>query len=786
MKRLFIILFCFGFLQTNVTQAQFSLVDTLTRKFKAHRSETLQEKIYAHIDRTSYLTGETLWFSLYYVDGSFHHPLDVSKVAYVEVVDKNNESVVQGKVELKDGKGSGSLFIPASLVSGNYIFRVYTHWMKNFAPEFYFHQPVSIINPFIKTELAEVKPSKPSIDAQFFPEGGYAVEGIKTKIAFRVTDETGRGVSFTGAVINSKNDVVTLFNPQKHGIGHFYFLPEAGEHYKVVIEDAKGNPEEYPFVEIKKSGYVMSVSDKGDHITVDVEATASIAPLVYVFAHTRQMIIKAEGKVLIDKKIRFSVSKNELPDGITHITLFNQELQPMCERLFFKQPARHLRINIESAQKVYKPRDPVQLFLKTNLTTNASVSVYRTDSIPSPVLQNISEYLWLSSDLKGTIESPEYYFSSTDSTVSVALDNLMLTQGWRRFTWNDILSPKHELSFIPEYRGHLVYGRVTQNNGTPATGILTTLSSPDKVFQLYGSRSNATGDVQYEVKNLFEEHQLFVRPMHPADSSLLVKIANPFSTQYAYYPFIQLQLSAVLANTIISRSVAMQAQSVYYSDLLSKTQSPPIDSLQFYGKADETYFLDDYTRFPLVEDVFREYVHGVIVRKQKKEYHLGVVKITNKPLFDEDAMVFLDGVPVFNTKKILDLNALKVKKVEVINREYHYGPLTFYGAIFLSTYQGDLGGFEIDTKNLSLNYEGLQLQREFYAPKYDTQDARNSRLPDQRTLLYWNASQEILANENSNIRFYTSDFSGDYKVVVEGLTKDGSPGYTVHYFSVKE
>lgn len=786
MRRLSVILFCSVLFLANVACAQFSMVDTLTKKFNRYRSQVLQEKIYAHIDRTSYLTGETLWFSLFYVDASFHQPLDVSKVVYVEVLDKSNEAVMQAKVELKNGKGNGSIFIPASLASGNYIFRVYTHWMKNFAPEFYFHQAVTIVNPFIKTEPADTSSSKPSLDVQFFPEGGYAVEGIKSKVAFKVTDRTGKGISFTGAIINSKSDVVCLFNPLKFGIGHFHFLPEAGEHYKAVIEDSKGNTEEYPFVEIRKSGYTMMLTDNGDQLTVEIVASTTHLPLVYLFAHTRQTIVKVEGKVLIDRKIQFAINKSELPDGITHITLFNNELKPVCERLFFKQPTQHLKINVESAQKTYKTREAVQLFLKPNNTANISVSVYRTDSIPSPDMQNISSYLWLSSDLKGTVEFPEYYFSNSDSTSNTALDNLMLTHGWRRFTWDNALTNQSPVTLAPEYRGHIIHGKLNQSNGTPAAGVLTTLSTPDKIFQVYGSRSNADGAVQYEVKNLFEEHQIFVRAISPADSTVKIQVTNPFSTTYSRFPSLPFDLSSRLSKTILNRSIAMQTQSIFNGEQLLNTRAPVIDSIQFYGKADETYYLDDYTRFSQLEDVFREYVHGVMVRRQKKEFDLAVVEVTNKPLYNESAMVFIDGVPVFGTKKILELNSLKIKKVEVITRQYFYGPLKFNGAIFISTYQSDLGGFEVDAKTFTLNYEGLQLQREFYAPKYDTQDARNSRLPDQRTLLYWNASQEILANENSNIRFYTSDFSGDYKVVVEGLTKDGSPGYTVHYFSVKE
>src|SRR5687768_14066520 len=133
--------------------AQNSMADSLKYKFDKYRTESLQEKLYVHLDSKCYLTGETIWFKIYYVDGMLHRPLDISKVAYVEVLDKNNLAVAQTKVSLKNGEGAGSLFLPASINSGNFTLRAYTNWMRNFKPDYYFHTDISIVNSFKKLEL---------------------------------------------------------------------------------------------------------------------------------------------------------------------------------------------------------------------------------------------------------------------------------------------------------------------------------------------------------------------------------------------------------------------------------------------------------------------------------------------------------------------------------------------------------------------------------------------------------------------------------------------------------
>src|SRR5579871_1300837 len=118
-------------------QAQESVRDSLAAVFSRYQGQAPQEKVFAHVDRTFYLAGETIWFKLYDIDGGSNRPASFSGIAYVEVLDRDQRPILQTKVEMKQGKGDGSLSIPLSVASGEFIFRAYTSWMKNFAPDFY-------------------------------------------------------------------------------------------------------------------------------------------------------------------------------------------------------------------------------------------------------------------------------------------------------------------------------------------------------------------------------------------------------------------------------------------------------------------------------------------------------------------------------------------------------------------------------------------------------------------------------------------------------------------------
>jgi hypothetical protein len=780
LSSLLILSAAFASAQANTT------TDNLVKKFEHYQSNTLQEKLYVHIDRTTYLAGELLWFKIYYVDANFYKPLNISKVAYVEILDKNNEAVVQTKVELKNGTGNGTLFIPAVLGNGQYVLRSYTNWMKNFPSEFYFHQPLTIINTFVKTDPdSESKVPKQAFTASFFPEGGHAVAGISCKIAFRVTDQEGNGISFKGFVLNSSDSIVAEFQPLKFGIGHFNFLAKPNEAYTIQIEDSNNNKIDFPFPEIKLSGYVMSINDKGDHIEINVNSQTISTPLTFLFAHSKQNIIKAEGKFLSNNKAQFIINKEELGDGVTHFTLFNSELQPVCERLFFKRPKEKLTIQIQTERKNYNTRNLVKLRLTGNENSNVSISVYRNDSIPAPIRNNIYEYLWLSSDLAGTVEFPEYYLNQEDSVSTVALDNLMLTHGWRKFNWSSLLDFKPSNEKFPEYRGHVIQGRVLNSKNVPVSGVLTSLSSPDKKIQLYGSRSDSDGKIFFEVKDFFGDRLIYIQPMFKSDSNLVFKLDNPFSTSFAPVTFNPLRLNPALKSTILDRSVAMQVHNIYNQEKLTALQEPSSYKTPFFGTPDETYLLDDYTRFPRLEEVIKEYVRGAMVRKRKDGVQFIVQQKINQPISTENPLVLLDGVPIFNYDQLLEFNADNIKSLDVLTREYYLGPLVLHGAIFLSTYNGDLNGFEIKAGSVSINYEGLQLMREFFSPQYETQIARESRIPDHRSLLYWNPSVQ-LKTQNTPIDFYTSDLGGEFKVVVQGISRDGVAGSAVYSFVVEK
>jgi hypothetical protein len=772
--------------------SQDGILDTLNQKFQAYRQKAFQEKLFVHIDQNFYLTGETLWFRIFNVDATMHKPVSVSKVAYIEILDKKHKPLVQSKVQLDENGGNGSLFIPATLASGNYTVRVYTQWMRNFSQDYYFHKSITIVNPFIVPEFEKEKiADKPSVT--FFPEGGNLVAGVKAKVAFQISSSTGKSSSASGFIIKDNSDTVATVTALKFGLGNFYFTPQLNAVYKCILKDEQGNLFTYPLPKVYEEGYAMALIDSNEQVLrvrVNFRSTNQHSPThVFLFVHARQIILKAEAKPLYPHEAIFTIDKSKLPAGITHFTIFNEALKPVSERLYFKSPSEVLKIQMQSSQASYSTRRKISLDILSSSESGAvpadlSLAVYKVDSLSAVTPDGILPYLYLTSDLRGSVESPEYYFSDDANVIAMA-DNLMLTHGWRRFNWDDVLNSKKTFEFIPEFRSHLVTGRVTKADGFPVSGVLTYLSSPGKLVNLYGATSNKNGEVHFEVRDFHGSRQLIFQTNTSVDSTFKLSVNNPYdesSPSFQVPPFI---IEPTLQKKLNERSVSMQVQDIYYRGENEKVSIMKSDSSAFFGTPDEVYYLDDYTRFPVMEEVMREYVPGVLVRKRRSGFHFIVIDNVNRGLLKGDPLVLLDGMPVFDVDQIMAFDPLKVRKLEVVTRTFYVGPLTLPGIVSYSTYRGDLGGFNIDPRNVTMNYEGLQLQREFQTPQYENQKVRSSRLPDQRYLLHWQPELRTGADGKGAIEFYSSDVSGEFIVIVQGLAANGLAGTGVYKFSVK-
>lgn len=762
------------------------LLQNITSELSEYRQHNFQEKIFVHTDKSYYQAGEIIWFKIYNTDAVNNMPADLSKVAYVEILDSAHHPLLQGKIGIHLATGQGSFYIPANTASGNYILRAYTSWMKNFDPSYYFEKKITIIN-LRKLPLNKQLKPQDHYKVNFYPEGGNIVSGLQNKIAFRAIDANGKPFNFKGFLLEN-NDTILQFTPYKEGLGTFIFTPKAGIPYQAIIEAMPGHSFTTQLPRVFSNGYAIRLEEDENNIRVTAQTNIASAKELYLIAHTRQAVKTALRSSVQNGSAVFTIDRSILGNGVSHITLFDSERRPVCERLYYKEPGQILDLQLTTDAEAYTTRKPLSISLSSSNADSASLSmsVYQIDSLQNiNVNDDIAAYLYLTSDLGGYIENAQQYFLNKDKR---ATDNLLLTHGWRRFDWDKVFqNEKPAFKFAPEYSGHLITGRLLNaGTGQPDPDIIAYLSSPSLLTQFKTAGSKPDGSFVAEMKNFIGGTHLIAQTNPFQDSVYRVEINDPFSKQYSNTSIELLSKPVMYPATLLKQSIGMQVQNIYRPEQINQLRYPAYtDTSAFYGTPDIHYDLDNYVRFTTIEEVLREYVTLVAVRRNRGEVHLPTINVQTNQFFSTDPINLLDGVPVFNFNKFFEFDPLKINTLDVIARNYIYGKSMFDGVLNWKTYAPSIDNYALEPNALILDYPGLQMERVFFSPDYSDTQLQESRMPDFRNVLNWSPEIKLSSRKPYSEKFYTSDLKGRFVIVVQGLDKNGTPGSAVKYFEVR-
>lgn len=756
-------------------------------KLAVYRNAVPSEKLFVHTDKNAYVAGDLVWMKIYAVDAAENKVVALSKVAYVELLNRESQSVARVKIAMRENGGDGSIQLPLQLPSGNYQLRAYTNAMKNRGAGHFFEKPLTIINTVTSPQPGSEK-TLPGTSVRLYPEGGSLVAGLTSRVAFRITDRQGAGVAAKGFLLGSKNDTLAAFGTVKFGMGSFELTPRKGEAYKVSFQLDDGTTVAQVLPTVFDAGYVMRLEDAGSsRLKVTVQTNlATDGGVVYLLAQNHLQVRASQKINTSHGQAVFLLDKNELGEGVSQLTVFGPDKRPVCERLYFLRPALPTALALQPSKKNFGPREKVELSLGAAFTgkENYSLSVYQLDALQQAAAPTISEYIWLTAELSGPVEQPSYYFSDTSETVAHATELLMMTSGWRRFNWSDVFHPVLAQPHPVERSGQIITARVTDRRTNQlAANVQVYLSIPNTPYKLFSATTDSAGLARFRVKSFYGPGELIVQTNSRTDSFYKAEILTPFSDAPLVQPLPSLALSPSQHQALLNNSLNMQAQYVYQPEKFNAFLAPVInDTLPFFGQAMVSYDLDEYVRFTTMEEVLREYVReiNVGVKGSGASLRIKLFNSNDRELYTDNILVMVDGIPLFYPNKIFDLNPLKFKRIDVLPVNYVLGDAVFHAVANFTSYNNPYPGLPLDPTAVSVDEEGLQLQRVFYAPEYATAEQRDSRLPDLRTTLFW------LPNlSNGKPEFYTSDNKGRFVAVLQGLDANGKAVSATTTFTVE-
>ncbi len=783
-----------------------------------HKS-ILHEKVYLHTDKSIYNTSESICFCAYLVDATWHTPLHNTTV-YVELIaDYNKTLVCSRNIKMTNGTGHGDMLLADSLLEGKYHLRAYTRNMQNYDENYFFHKTVYIHSKvkIAHPGLNQDTNSNQEFQLQFFPEGGNMVTGIACKVAFKATNSDGESMEVEGIIMDNNKRKVCDFKSVHSGMGTFSLIPEKDKRYKAYV--IKNNKEyKFKLPESLKKGYQMTIANSSDEIIVSVRNSPSKSmDSCFIIGQCRGEIFAVYEKVKSEKPFEFTALKKDLPGGIIHFTLFDKHGIPWCERLIYNyntvNSPEEITLNMDTIS--YKTRKKIVVSFNSNpqldctSIENLSLTVAKSDLSNSSNGNNtIHNYLFLISEFPGYIEHPGFYFDTCNHDRLQKLDLLLMTHGWRRFTWQNILSENYpEIKYIPEI-GYSVSGQLVnyydRNKPVKGTVIMNCLND-NSLQTIVETKENGlfcfNGFHLYDTVHIIMNAKKFRKRMTSKKTKIdpvFLKIDHfdDRNTNYSYLNIYDTEISdfQIHADTtflydksltqieevkVISEYKNIRKGALY----LHPSRTAVADSIiNFVGYPNVFHFL--IGRFPGVKVVGifpNEHIQigpntsfGINTKMKKSSRKdagesMGVLK---------GALILVDGMYYTDPSILYTIPMSQIKVIDILKpmQAVTFGSYGYNGVVAIYTKPIDEYQVQTDGRRdwgiMYVKHPGYSIAREFYTPVNNKKNSE-AKESDSRTTLYWNPSLEIGNNGVASIEFYSADEQSEYCIELEGITKKG-------------
>jgi hypothetical protein len=467
-------------------------------------AEAPRETVYVHLNKTTYIKGEMIGFSAYVFDAASKELSFSTTNLYCVISDKDDKIVKSGLFLVKRGVVSNVFETDSLFTSGEYKFKAYTNWMRNFKEKNFFSQTLRVIDTDIEKEEAKTKNEVTLLDIQALPEGGHLLEGVSNTLGIIVKDQFGKGISdIEGSIIDDTNQNVGSFKLDSNGIGKTLITPLENKNYSISFnygyKDYKS-----PISKAKSNGIALALKSTNDKIIVSLITNLKTLPNIhnknYTLAIHNGAEIQAWEFNFNDTSLNKAFEKENLFPGVNVFTVFNSDNTPLLERVYFN----HQNIKRNDVIVNYKRtrKDSLDISIKApNLKkeqfSSLSVSLLPLETKSYNPDEGILSGVYLRPYLNGKVEKLESYFKVLTPKKQYELDNLMITQGWSSYKWGDIFSKAPDVAY--SFEQGISYKATRSSKDKTQFLIQPLRDSPSVLFELDNNEKSFEGAALFPV-----------------------------------------------------------------------------------------------------------------------------------------------------------------------------------------------------------------------------------------------------------------------------------------------
>ncbi len=784
-----------------------------------------QEKVYLHFDNTAYFLGETIWFKAYVVQTGGHTTSKFSKTLYVELISPHGVAIELKKIKLTDGKGDGYFALNTSL-AGFYQIRAYTRFVLNqgddapFSRVFACYDKPNYTGDYQDRTMmslprsqalpnSRIKSEKEgTFNLSFFPEGGHMVEGLNSRVAFKAIKKDGKRATVTGVVLTEGGDTLATLHTSHQGMGSFRLTPSlcpADTKKEILTAWVVCDNKRYkiPLPEASPSGYVLSVDNSNqERATILVQRSADLPNEPLGIDLSSRGIIYGEDTLSFSQEdvLTLSFPTKLLPSGVTQITLHSMDGRPLAQRLIFVNHHPEMHIEATPDKPSYRPYEPINInfSLKDNkgkpVESDFSLSVKDAASSPyDAYADNILTNLLLSSEVKGNIDAPGYYFVDDSLKRRNDLDLLMLTQGWTRYDWKRVAGIDSTQFYHPYEESLLIEGNVsTVMQDKPKEGVEVNMILLAKSTSQRGTcTTDSTGRFNLKLEDFYGTSDLMVETMNKKKrKEHIIRLDRFFSPQLkAYEAFevreplwpdsrLDVDVTAIETDTIQQEPiwtdsiwVTTQKRTNSNLNLLPEVQVNAKRRLNIQSKLKKnaTVIIDAEKAVDALIDT-SDWVPATV-----SDLLLELLPFLNSDLRykgKKTALLYYNklGFPL-KGDAASDIN---VRDIEMITVKEGYGLDPEFPEADVYIYIYTTLKHKVPIGIRKTKFEGYSWTKQFYSPPYD-----ELGLPDEndvRRTLYWNPHVITDSSGNASVSFFNNRSCKKLSISIETVTENGMIG----------
>ena len=666
----------------------------------------------------------------------------------------------------------------------------------------------------------------PPLDLQFFPEGGEIIHGFRNKIGFKAVGLDGKGRQVQGEVLDASGQKVAAIKSNHLGMGFFFLDADSSTSYNanIVYTDSLETEATYPLPKVISKGSILSVGRAMDKIRIQVESN-TINDRVFVKARCRGMDYYLMEGPLQDGCFVYQMPSNKLPEGIIVFTLMDSNRNPLAERLYFNESGQErLDISLSTDKEHYGRKESTKLHIEVSgegldpTSTELSIFAMNREQWHQGKGQTVRSYFLLSSELRGEVEEPDYYFREDGPSSYNDMDALLLTQGWRRYKYPVKRQGKRFYWPQPalEVKGSLRSGFPKRELVNAADISLVTF---DKAPTFYFQKTDSMGRFHFLLDDAYGKRMKILlnsKDQEGRKTNYTIFMDTLNSPKVEYEPIISVQKVDPVARAVVRAQREREKTEEIFDSLYGVTQ---LDEVVVEG----------YRLTPERQKAYRQFgepdvvIEGDVLRSKERKWSFGLYSILMFEYGDQvEIEQFSDGFILANIRGGRGEPTLLVVDGKLLTKEqYEFVPhmppgivesveLIKYAKFFVKQYltvfpetdpleaptlghiisvytKGGVGIHGTDRPapdTMESTIEIFSPEKEFYSPKYD-RPAEDNHKPDLRSLIHWAPSIRTDQNGRASVSFYNGDIAGDYIIVVESISKDGRIGYQEKKYNVQ-